>query len=136
MFIAGFDVEQRDKLCRILNFSGCTRYDDVSDRVSHVIVGDPTCHEMKLIASRELQNVLQIVSIRWLTDSISKMHPVPEEGYKISASTFFIEPSSPLSKKVSIIFLNCYLCSSTLVLNFVLHWLEILLRMHINTVCS
>lgn len=84
-----------------MNFSGATRYDDISERVTHVIVGDPTCHDMKLIANKGLLNHFPILNIKWLIDSLDKKQPASEENYTVNVSVCTrIEPSSPLSKKV------------------------------------
>lgn len=46
----------RDKLNRILNVGGATRFDDISDTVTHVIIGDENkaSAELKMIKSRGL----------------------------------------------------------------------------------
>ncbi|CAG9818278.1 unnamed protein product [Phaedon cochleariae] len=98
VYVTGFGAEHTEKLNKILNLSGATRYDNFSDRVTHVIVGDHTFHEAKLIQSKGTSSLL--VSIRWLIDSIDQEHPVNEDKYLISASQMEgSQLGSPLSKK-------------------------------------
>lgn len=99
VYIAGFGLEQRDKLCKILNFSGATRYDDISSRLTHVIVGDPTCNDLKIIQSKDNCHA-SIVTIQWLIDSMEQQHPVPELNYIVNQAAQTSYCNSPLSKKV------------------------------------
>lgn len=57
IYLAGFTTSVRDKLNRILNVGGATRLDDISDAVTHVIVGDENkaSAELKPIISRGLR---------------------------------------------------------------------------------
>lgn len=80
--------------------SGATRYDTFSDRVTHVIVGNPKCHELKLIKNKEAS--CSIVTLQWLLDSIESGQSVPEDNYLLCTSDLerIDINSSPLSKKV------------------------------------
>lgn len=99
MYITGFSPEHTDKLCKILNLSGATRYDQFSDRVTHVIVGDPKFHEVKVIKNKGYQ--CSLVSVQWLLDSMEAEQPVNEEKYLLSTSDIDkSEFSSPLGRKV------------------------------------
>ncbi|XP_018580230.1 DNA topoisomerase 2-binding protein 1 [Anoplophora glabripennis] len=98
IYITGFGPEHTEKLCKILNLSGATRYDQFSDRVTHVIVGDPNYHEVKVIKGKGSPCLL--VSVQWLLDSIESEEPVNEEKYLLSTSDVDkSEFSSPLSRK-------------------------------------
>ncbi|KMQ95888.1 dna topoisomerase 2-binding protein 1-like protein [Lasius niger] len=48
IYLAGFAANIKDKLNRILNVGGATRFDDISDAVTHVIVGDENQASAKL----------------------------------------------------------------------------------------
>lgn len=101
IYLAGFGAEQREKLCKILNFSGATRYDDINERVTHVLVGDSSCHDLKLMMSKGTLKSSPIVNIHWLINSINGRHPADEQNYLVNTITSSAdEPSSPLSKKV------------------------------------
>lgn len=56
IYLAGFASNQRDKLNKILNVGGATRFDDMSDALTHVIIGDENraASELKLMKSKEL----------------------------------------------------------------------------------
>ncbi|KAJ8920478.1 hypothetical protein NQ315_005346 [Exocentrus adspersus] len=98
VYITGFSPDHAEKLCKILNLSGATRYDQFSERVTHVIVGDPKFYEVKLIQSKHSQ--CAVVSVEWLLDSIEKLQPVSEEQYLLSISDINkTDFTSPLSKK-------------------------------------
>lgn len=101
MYITGFGLEHTEKLNKIINLSGATRYDNLSDRVTHVIVGDPNCHEVKLIRNKGMS--CGMVTLQWLLDSIENGQPVPEDKYLLTTSDLdkTSTTSSPLSKKVS-----------------------------------
>ncbi|CAG9763855.1 unnamed protein product [Ceutorhynchus assimilis] len=95
VFIAGFSPNCHEKLNKIINLSGATRYDEFSDRVSHVIVGDPTCSEV--IKIRENCDQCYLVSVQWLLDSVEQQKPAEESKYFISNSD---ETGKILSEKV------------------------------------
>lgn len=48
IYLVGFAANIRDKLNRIINVSGATRFDDISGAVTHVIVGDENKASAKL----------------------------------------------------------------------------------------
>jgi len=56
IYLAGFVTSVRDKLNKILNVSGATRFDDISGAVTHVIIGDESkaSAELKTIKSEGL----------------------------------------------------------------------------------
>nr|CAH7737114.1 unnamed protein product [Callosobruchus chinensis] len=100
IYVTGFNADQTEKLTKILNFSGATRNEKFSDSVTHVIVGDPSFHEVNLIRYKRFP--CSLVSVQWLLDSIDQEKPVSEEKYLIGDVE--IEHSlsglgSPLSKK-------------------------------------
>lgn len=108
--MAGFTPMQREKLCKILNLSGATRYDDISDRLTHVIIGDSSCHEVKILKSKNY--AISLVSIHWLLDSIEKQQAAEEDNYLINLHDDDQQMfSSPLSQKVYLFaFLRIRLC--------------------------
>ncbi|RZC32583.1 DNA topoisomerase 2-binding protein 1-B, partial [Asbolus verrucosus] len=98
VYVAGFRPEQREKLCKILNLSGATRYDDISDRLTHIIIGDASCPEVRMIKSKNIP--ASLVSLRWLLDSMEKQQAADEDDYLITLNSSGKEQfSSPLSRK-------------------------------------
>lgn len=103
VFVVGFSPTRRDKLNKIINISGATRYDTFSRRVSHVIVGDISCPEVTSIKGMGVQ--CSLVSVQWLLDSVEQQKPAVEEKYLVTntnSKEVINETStgSPLSKKV------------------------------------
>lgn len=99
VYFTGFSNDHADKINKIINLSGATRYDTYSERVTHVIVGDPTFHEVKVIKNKGYSTIM--VTLQWLLDSIENGRPADEQNYILSTSD--LERSgfgSPLSKKV------------------------------------
>ncbi|XP_020299565.1 DNA topoisomerase 2-binding protein 1 isoform X3 [Pseudomyrmex gracilis] len=104
IYLTGFATTLRDKLNRILNVGCAMRLDDISDAVTHVIVGDKNkaSAELKAIKARGLRCC--IVSIEWLEESMKLKRPAPEERFLFEArdeapKTIVGTPASPLSKK-------------------------------------
>lgn len=104
IYLAGFTTSQRDKLNRILNVGSATRFDDMSDVLTHVIVGDENkaTSELKFMKSAGL--CPYILTIDWIEESMKLKRPAPEEKYlyetKGNPSKKNNEPPpSPLSKK-------------------------------------
>ena len=96
--MAGFIPDQREKLAKILNLSGATRYDDISDRLTHIIVGDTTCPEVKIIKTKNYS--VSLVSLQWLLDSMENQQIADEENYLINLHDFDKEQfSSPRGEK-------------------------------------
>ncbi|XP_011691670.1 PREDICTED: DNA topoisomerase 2-binding protein 1 isoform X2 [Wasmannia auropunctata] len=103
IYLAGFITSVRDKLNRILNVGGATRLDDISDAVTHVIVGDESraSAELKVIKSSGL--CPYILNVEWLEESMKLKRPASEELFlfeaKGEAKKNIETPASPLSKK-------------------------------------
>ncbi|XP_031332401.1 DNA topoisomerase 2-binding protein 1-like isoform X2 [Photinus pyralis] len=100
IYLVGFGAEQREKLCKIINFSGATRYNDISERVTHIIAGDISCPEFKNLRLKNCNFSYPIVSVHWLLKSMEQESPAEEDKFIVSRDTDgHIEPSSPLTKK-------------------------------------
>ncbi|KAL3278933.1 hypothetical protein HHI36_016451 [Cryptolaemus montrouzieri] len=97
VYLVGFKGNHREKLCKVINVSGATRCDDMSDRVTHVIVGDPECHEVKIIRSKGYSCCL--ITLHWLLDSIERRRPCNEEPYLVNTGMNESHFRSPLGKK-------------------------------------
>lgn len=91
-----------------LKYTGATRVDTYTDRVTHVVVGDDkndaNRQELRSLTERvRNQHVTHAVSIRWLVDSIKQQSLLAEDDYSV---TMEMSPhgsqdidGSPLSKK-------------------------------------
>ncbi|GLV38033.1 mutagen-sensitive 101 [Carabus blaptoides fortunei] len=100
VYLTGFTPNRREKLCRILKSAGATRYDDITDRVTQILVGDASTHELRVITSRTAGCLPPMVSTKWLVECIKQRQPVYEEPFAVETnSKALATPSSPLSKK-------------------------------------
>lgn len=63
IYLAGFTTSQRDKLNRILNVGSATRLNDISDALTHVIIGDENkaSNELKSMKSAGLWYLFDII---------------------------------------------------------------------------
>ncbi|XP_022903997.2 DNA topoisomerase 2-binding protein 1-like isoform X1 [Onthophagus taurus] len=98
VFIAGFSPDQREKVSRILNLGGATRYDQLSDRITHIIVGDPTLNDARALYKK---HSAPVVSLEWLCECIRTQSVVQEDEYIVNLQTR-ASPNvtdSPISQK-------------------------------------
>lgn len=51
VYLSGFNMEQTEKLRRVLNGGGATRFNEISDSVTHIIVGDIVSSDLKFLKS-------------------------------------------------------------------------------------
>ncbi|CAG9762703.1 unnamed protein product [Ceutorhynchus assimilis] len=80
IFMVGFSPTRRDKLNKIINMSGATRYDDFSDSVTHVIVGNSI--ELSKI-KENFAGGCHLVTLQWLLDSVDEQKPAQENNYRV-----------------------------------------------------
>ncbi|XP_050310488.1 DNA topoisomerase 2-binding protein 1 [Anthonomus grandis grandis] len=99
VFVAGFNPTQKEKLNKIINISGATRYDVLSERVTHVIVGDPNSPEVTSIKSK---GGYCLVTVQWLLKSVEQQGPADESKFLITKceEPKRLEVDSPLSKRM------------------------------------
>ncbi|XP_023318938.1 DNA topoisomerase 2-binding protein 1-A isoform X3 [Trichogramma pretiosum] len=104
IYLAGFSSSYKDKLNKILNGGSATRLDEISEALTHVIVGDPikANQDLRVIKSKNLYPY--ILQVEWLEECMKLKQPAPEDKYlfdmkdkkKLGVSE---PPPSPLSKK-------------------------------------
>lgn len=100
IYLSGFRGEEKDKLNRILNGGGATRYDEVNENLTHIIVGQLDEADFCSWRQQGLLSVVNIVRLDWLLESINQKQPASENIYRVSLPTSR-EPDapSPSSKK-------------------------------------
>lgn len=98
VYVVGFGASHRDKLHKIINVSGATRYDSFSPRVSHVLVGDPACAE--LTAIRSAGGPCHFVTVQWLLDSMMQQKQAEEDNYLMTMGREDSGGASPLCQEV------------------------------------
>lgn len=99
IYLSGFRIDEREKLNRILNAGGATRYDVINEKLTHIIVGDTDSIENKNWKNNNI--TAHIVRLDWLLESIRFKQPVNELKHQLSLSDF-LQPGapSPSSKKI------------------------------------
>ena len=55
VYLSGFTAEEKDKLNKILNVGGATRFNEVNEQVTHVIVGQVIATEFASWREQEVQ---------------------------------------------------------------------------------
>lgn len=110
-------MDHKEKLNKILNHGGATRFNDLTSSVTHVLVDIERLKKSDENLLKELSHRPHIVTVQWLADSVKLKHPAVEDDYNIYGSSSSSPPShrknieeninpceaSPLSKKVRII---------------------------------
>lgn len=51
--MCGFTADEKDKIFKILNNSGATRYETIHTNITHIIVGVPNKMELNLISATQ-----------------------------------------------------------------------------------
>ncbi|PNF40863.1 hypothetical protein B7P43_G15936 [Cryptotermes secundus] len=98
VYLSGFNVEQTEKLRRVLNGGGATRFNEISDSVTHIIVGDIVSADLKALKCSGLRPY--VVTVDWLLESMKLRCPASEEEFLCTDILLQpAEPPSPLSKK-------------------------------------
>lgn len=98
VYLSGFSTEQTEKLRRVLNGGGATRFNEISDCVTHIIVGDIVSSDLKILKSSGFRPY--VVTVDWVIESIKLRSPAPEEEFLCTNILLQpAEPPSPLSKK-------------------------------------
>ncbi|XP_067639811.1 DNA topoisomerase 2-binding protein 1-A [Eurosta solidaginis] len=100
IYLSGFRLEEREKLNRILNVGGATRYDVVNEKVTHIIVGRLDDAELRSWKRDGFLTTVNIVRLDWLLQSIKLKQPASEVVHRMSLpTTREPEVPSPSSKK-------------------------------------
>ena len=78
IYLSGFSGEKLEKLRKIINCGGGTRFNQVNEIVSHVIIGDKVEADLELLRNCEFQ--VFVVSVQWILDSAREGKKLAEEG--------------------------------------------------------
>ncbi|KAI1888905.1 hypothetical protein AGOR_G00173580 [Albula goreensis] len=79
LFLCGFSGKKMEKVRRLVNSAGGLRFNQPSEDLTHVIMGDPD-QDLKNFLSKANHRP-HVVTVQWLLDSCSKGCQLPEEGY-------------------------------------------------------
>uniref|UniRef100_A0A146LJS3 DNA topoisomerase 2-binding protein 1-A n=1 Tax=Lygus hesperus TaxID=30085 RepID=A0A146LJS3_LYGHE len=100
VFLSGFTSQEFDKMKKLINKSGATLFPEISDRLTHVIMGEFLPDHVKEI--EKLSHKPQVVSVEWILASIRLKTTAPAEPYlcfKTTVTKKPVAPASPLSHK-------------------------------------
>ncbi|XP_014245567.1 DNA topoisomerase 2-binding protein 1-like isoform X2 [Cimex lectularius] len=99
IFLSGFTAEEMDRLKRIINLGGATFFTQLTERLTHVIVGNAELLDKKSLIEFKLMG--QTVSLKWLVASIEEGCPSRIESYAIFRQYRQSSPmSSPRGKEI------------------------------------
>lgn len=49
VFLIGFTSEEKEKINKILNIGGATRFDSINSNVSHILIGSPSKKDVTML---------------------------------------------------------------------------------------
>lgn len=78
IFLSGFSGQKLERLRKIINSGGGTRFNQINEIVSHVIVGNKVDTDIELLRNCEFQ--VFIVSVQWILDSAREGKKLAEES--------------------------------------------------------
>ncbi|XP_016980398.2 DNA topoisomerase 2-binding protein 1-A [Drosophila rhopaloa] len=84
VYLSGFRSEEREKLNRVLNTGGATRYDEANEGISHIIVGQLDDGEYRQWQRDGLMGSVHVVRLDWLLESIRAGRLVSELVHRVS----------------------------------------------------
>ncbi|XP_061522443.1 DNA topoisomerase 2-binding protein 1 isoform X1 [Phycodurus eques] len=79
LYLCGLPVKKLDKLRRLVNAAGGLRFNQPSEELTHVVMGEPD-QDLKTFLSRATHRP-HVVTVQWLLDSFSKGRLLPEEDF-------------------------------------------------------
>ncbi|KAK7367966.1 hypothetical protein VNO80_09986 [Phaseolus coccineus] len=77
IFLVGFEALETQKLINIVRKGGGSRYMSFNDKLTHIVVGNPTEMEKKDVRSLAALGVIYVVKTTWLEDRDHKKIEVP-----------------------------------------------------------
>ncbi|XP_071479717.1 DNA topoisomerase 2-binding protein 1-like [Diadema antillarum] len=81
IFLSGFGGQHLEKLRRIVNAGGGTRFNQINENVSHVVIGNRVDEHIAELKS--LQSKPHLVSVQWLIECIKSGRQVSEGDFEL-----------------------------------------------------
>ena len=81
IYLSGFCGAKLEKLRKIINSGGGTRFNQINEIVSHVIVGDKVDEDFELLRNCEFH--IFVVGVQWILDSAREGKKLAEESKNI-----------------------------------------------------
>ncbi|EDW65947.1 DNA topoisomerase 2-binding protein 1 [Drosophila virilis] len=101
IYLSGFRNAEREKLHRVLNTGGATRYDDPHEGLTHIVVGQLEDSAHRQWQSEGLLPTVQVVRLEWLLESMRAGHLVSELPHRVHLphACEAADAASPASKR-------------------------------------
>ncbi|RHN77893.1 putative BRCT domain-containing protein [Medicago truncatula] len=78
--LVGFEASEMRKLVNMVRKGGGSRYMSLNDKLTHIVIGNPTEMEKKDVRSIAAQSVIFVVKTSWLEDCDRQKRQVPVLG--------------------------------------------------------
>lgn len=78
IYLSGFSGHKLEKLRKIINCGGGTRFNQINEIVSHVVIGDRLDGDLDLLRNCDFQGF--VVTVQWILDSAREGKKLSEEG--------------------------------------------------------
>ncbi|KAM4606619.1 DNA topoisomerase 2-binding protein 1 [Polymixia lowei] len=79
LYLCGLPAKKLEKLRRLVNVAGGLRFNQPSEDLTHVVMGEPD-QDLKNFLSKATHRP-HVVTVQWLLDSFSRGSLLPEDGY-------------------------------------------------------
>jgi len=87
IYLSGFCGAKLEKLRKIINSGGGTRFNQINEIVSHVIIGDKVDEDFELLRNCEFH--MFVVGVQWILDSAREGKKLAEESKNPNINTGF-----------------------------------------------
>ncbi|KAI8489596.1 DNA topoisomerase 2-binding protein 1 [Branchiostoma belcheri] len=96
IFLSGFTGARLEKLRKIVNAGGGMRFNQLNEKVSHVVMGGPDEQVAQTLSAENLRP--HVVSAKWLVECVKAGKQVPEEPF-YCLELPPLDPTSPVQPK-------------------------------------
>ncbi|XP_055297166.1 DNA topoisomerase 2-binding protein 1-A [Sitodiplosis mosellana] len=79
VFMCGFSSEEKEKINKILNAGGATRFDTINSNVSHILIGSPSKKDITMLQA--VPSDAALVKLDWLLESIAQKTAVDSDRF-------------------------------------------------------
>uniref|UniRef100_A0A8C4Z728 DNA topoisomerase II binding protein 1 n=1 Tax=Gadus morhua TaxID=8049 RepID=A0A8C4Z728_GADMO len=81
LFLCGLPPKKLDKLRRLVNLAGGLRFNQPSEDLTHVVMGEPDKDLIASLAKATHRSEPHVVTVQWLLDSYSRGTLLPEDDF-------------------------------------------------------
>lgn len=88
IYLSGFSGEKLEKLRKIINCGGGTRFNQINEIVSHIVIGDKVETDLQLLKNCGFQ--VFVVGVQWILESAREGKKLAEEGKSLLTCANFV----------------------------------------------